>query len=277
MNSWVSHAYMKRETILEGVLENVAPLRIGMGREPSLEATTELSVLRILYGDLSVPYIPGSSLKGIFRNFAATLVLQKGGWVCSKNDCMQKLKEEFVKKACLLCKVFGSQGFRGLVNFFDAYPMNEKREIYAPEIGIRTGIKIGRKTGTVAGIAKYDVEYVEPGAKFRLQILSLNLPTYALGLLSKVLLLLNRGEVKVGGFKSRGFGQVNVTVWRFKIRDGVSDERKIGKLDEEDVEAEVKLTRENDWLVATDGEAWRVVENLAKSWDTFRLTREGLR
>jgi len=275
VNSWVSHACLKRETILEGILENVGPLRVGMGREPSLEATVDLAVLRIPYGDLSVPYIPGSSLKGVFRNFAATLVMHKGGHVCPDNGCMQKLKEKFAEKGCLLCKIFGSQGFRGLVSFFDAYPRNERGEIYIPETGIRTGIKIGRKTGAVVGGAKYDVEYIETGMKFQLQIRSLNLPTYALGLLSKVLVFLSRGEVKVGGFKGRGFGQVKVTAQRFKIRDSVSTEKRIGKLDEADVEAEAELGRENGWLVATGWKAWKIVENLEKSWDEFRLSQEG--
>jgi CRISPR-associated RAMP protein (TIGR02581 family) len=266
---------LKRETILEGILENVGPLRVGMGREPSLEATVDLAVLRIPYGDLSVPYIPGSSLKGIFRNFAATLVTHKGGHVCPDNGCMQKLKEKFAEKGCLLCKIFGSQGFRGLVSFLDAYPRNERGEIYIPETGIRTGIKIGRKTGAVAGTAKYDVEYVEPGAKFRLQIRSLNLPTYALGLLSKVLLLLNEGEARVGGFKSRGFGQISIAPQEFRIKDDVSSQKGIGRLDEEDIEAEAELTRENGWLVATGERAWKVVESLAGSWDNFRLSQEG--
>jgi CRISPR-associated RAMP protein (TIGR02581 family) len=260
---------------LEGILENMGPVRVGVGKEPSLEATVDLAFLRIPIGNFSVPYIPGSSLKGTFRNFAATLVTQKGGYVCPDNGCMQKLKEKFAEKGCLLCKIFGSQGFRGLVSFFDAYPTNERGDIYIPEIGIRTGIKIGRKTGAIAGRAKYDVEYIEPGAKFRLQIWSLNLPTYALGLLSKVLVFLNRGEVKVGGFKSRGFGQVKVTVQRFGIRDNVSTEERIGKLDEVDVETEGELGKKNGWLVATDGKAWKIVENLAKSWDAFRLSSEG--
>lgn len=275
MSSWVSHACVKREAVLEGVLENVGPLRIGAGREPSLEAAAELAVLRIPYGDLSVPYIPGSSLKGVFRNFATTLVVRKGGSACRDNRCIQDWKEKFAEKGCLLCKIFGSQGFRGLVSFFDAYPRNERGEIYIPETGIRTGIKIGRKTGAVAGTAKYDVEYVEPGAKFRLQIRSLNLPTYALGLLSKVLLLLNEGEARIGGFKSRGFGQISIAPQEFRIKDDVSSQKGIGRLEEGDVEAEAELTRENGWLVATGERAWKVVKSLARSWNDFRLNQEG--
>jgi CRISPR-associated RAMP protein (TIGR02581 family) len=281
MKPCISHSVIRREAIFEGMLENQGPLRIGAGSEPYIESPVDLAVLRLQQGKLLVPYIPGSSLKGVFRSFAATLAKQKNLEICPaspSDNCMERYMseekkeakiEKFYEKACLLCLIFGSMGFKGLSTFFDAYPEDGRGNVYAPTTGIRPGIKIGRKTGAVER-GRYDVEYVEPGATFRFQIKTMNLPNYALGLISKALIFINRGEVKIGGFKTRGFGEMRVRELKFRIK-GEASSAIIKPLDERDLEVEASLTEEEGWFTSKGEEAWVVAERLAEAWDRAKL------
>ncbi|MEM2619193.1 MAG: CRISPR-associated RAMP protein Csx7 [Candidatus Hadarchaeales archaeon] len=276
---WISHANILRETSFNFILTNEAPLRIGCGGEPPLEALSDLAVLRIPSKFGEVPYIPGSSLKGVFRSFCAKLLARKGLRVCelSGNRCgVEREKEErekdiekFAKQACLLCKIFGTQGYKGLVSFLDAFPW-DGQQLYPFRLGVRRGIRIGRKSGKAENL--FDIEYVEPRAKFKSSIRCLNLPNFALGLLSRVLLCLHEGEVKIGGFKTRGFGEVRLEEIEIRNRDVRGTGKKMTALDPLDRDVEVEeMEVENDWLVARGDAAWGVLRKLAQLWEVVKL------
>ncbi|MEM1689751.1 MAG: RAMP superfamily CRISPR-associated protein [Candidatus Hadarchaeales archaeon] len=271
---WISHDNIRRETSFNFILTNEAPLRIGCGGEPPLEALSDLAVLRIPSEFGEVPYIPGSSLKGVFRSFCAKLLARKGLRVCelSGNRCevgRERNIEQFAEQACLLCKIFGTQGYRGLVSFSDAFPWNGQ-QLYPFRLGVRRGIRIGRKSGRAQNL--FDVEYVEPGAKFKSGIRCLNLPNFALGLLSRALLCLHEGEVKVGGFKTRGFGEVRLEEVEIRNRDVGGTGKKMTALDPQDREIEVgEMEVENDWLVASGDAAWKILKKLAQWWEEAKL------
>ncbi|MEM4972577.1 MAG: RAMP superfamily CRISPR-associated protein, partial [Candidatus Hadarchaeales archaeon] len=133
----------------------------------------------------------------------------------------------------------------------------------------RRGIRVGRKSGKTEKL--FDVEYVEPGAKFSSSIRCLNLPNFALGLLSTALLSLHEGEVKVGGFKTRGFGEVRVEGVEVKNRE-IGTGKKMAALDPSlDEEVEVgEMEVENGWLVARGDAAWQVLRKLAQSWERWK-------
>lgn len=271
--SWVPHFAGGRENRFRGVFRTNSPLRIGSGRGPLLG-----TILRIRYAGREIPYVPGSSLKGVFRNFAYTLVRAKGLFACGDNNCLQNLKkkkkekekeseislQEFYESACLLCKIFGTQGYRSKVTFFDAYPLVRNGQ-YIFSFGKRPGIKVGRKTGAAAANYFYEVEYVEPGSKFRFEICCSNLPNYALGLLSRILLAINLGEARIGGLKSRGFGEVFVEELEFTSTEG----KTMNALDPKDRPVELPLSQENGWI-ARGKEAWEAIEKLAGVWDEFK-------
>ena len=80
---WTSSSIILREAIFRGYIENISPLRIGVGKEPPLGSKVDLAVIRIKYGEYDIPYIPGSSLKGLFRNHAGRIVSSFGLNVCS--------------------------------------------------------------------------------------------------------------------------------------------------------------------------------------------------
>jgi len=289
---WTSSAHLLRESIIEGYLENIGPLRIGAGKEPPLGALVDLAVIRINYKDAVLPYIPGSSLKGVFRSTATALASARGfKKLCSglsRETCMDKgepplrkrveelLKdnrpmeamEEFWREACLLCKIFGAPSYIGKVYFSDAYPIDEEGNPTPVRMGTRTGIAIDRKTGAVYRGALYTVEFVEPGARFRFSIRCRNLPNYALGLLAAVLRMINDGEVKIGGFKTRGFGAMRVRGLRFRSRDYPKTEATMRSLDDIDREVDLSdlIELRDGWIWAEGDSAWNVLQRLEEVW-----------
>jgi CRISPR-associated protein Csm3 len=298
---WSSHSVIIREVVLEGYLVAESPLRIGVGRESPLGSAVDLAVLRVNLNGKLVPYIPGSSLKGVFRSTAIQLASRKGLTVCSglsKGTCMDlrypefdgktlldKIKEEirnrnyrraielFHEKACLLCKVFGAPSFTGHSEFNDSYPINEKGEVLDAPVGVRTGIAINRRTGAVHMGALYQVEYVEPGARFRFSIRTTNLPNYALGLLAKILRMVNEGWVRVGGFKTRGFGELRVEGLRFAASGLTVQGSKLLAVDEKDKEVDLSgdVSSTQRGLETSGENAWRVLAKLEEVWDNANL------
>jgi len=299
---WSAHSVIIREVVLEGYLVAESPLRIGVGREPPLGSAVDLAVLRVNLNGKLVPYIPGSSLKGVFRSTAIQLANRKGLTVCSglsKGTCMDlrypefdgktlldKIQEEirnrnyrraielFHEKACLLCKVFGAPSFTGHSEFNDSYPINEKGEVQDAPVGVRTGIAINRRTGAVHMGALYQVEYVEPGARFRFSLRTTNLPNYALGLLAKILRMVNEGWVRVGGFKTRGFGELRVEDLRFAASGATVQGSKLLAVDEKDKELDLSgdVSSTQRGLEASGENAWRVLAKLEEVWDSVKLS-----
>lgn len=79
-------------------------LIIGLGNHSVFE--TDIT-LHWTYG---IPYIPGSALKGVLRNYIVKEYFE---------EC-----EENAKKDCLFVKIFGGERSRGNVIFMDAFPQN---------------------------------------------------------------------------------------------------------------------------------------------------------
>jgi len=293
---WTSGRLLLREVVFEAEMVNTAPLRVGVGRTAPLKAPVDLAVIRIRRnGNAEEPYVPGSSLKGVFRTNAELLLRFKRPRVApcsglSKNTCMnvktigdkklmdavQDLQQEgksedamklFFENACLLCKVFGAPSYAGRVVFQDAYVKGPFR------LGFRTGIAIDRRTGAVFERQLYQVEYVEPGARFGLVVSARNLPNYAIGLLARVLFMLHQGEIRIGGFKTRGFGTVRLEspILRVKNYAGGQDLEPL-----EDVDAPVRLgdifSVEDGQHVARGDRAWEALRRFAEVWDAVKLS-----
>jgi len=287
---WLSSAKLLRDFNIEITLENLSPLRVGSGREATLGSPVDMAVMRINYNGVPTPYIPGSSIKGIFRSIAISIARSKGLEVCEgipKDNCLENKRDGektlmqeideiikmcgsreamkvFAEKACLICKVFGSPHYASKITFTDAYPTNPEKP---PLTGLKTGIAINRRTGAVHGGALFIVEYIEPGAKFIFSILSRNLPNYALGLISSVLLMVRDGLVRLGGFKTRGFGIVGVKDIKISVRDYEGGKLLRG-LDE--LDSDVQLEKVQGSAAVIGGETvWALLEKLAEVWDSY--------
>ncbi|MDJ0268942.1 MAG: CRISPR-associated RAMP protein Csx7 [Aigarchaeota archaeon] len=292
---WIASNNYLRDVLIQGDIINLSPLRIGAGKETVLVSPIDLSVIRVNLNGIPTPYIPGSSLKGIFRSQATALSRSKGLNVCSglsKETCMDtkviggvplrqfvdwnlragnvaNALRAFASDACLLCHVFGAPSYASKVNFSDAYPIERE----GVRLGSRTGIAIDRKTGAVFHQALYTVEYVEPGARFSLSIHCRNIPNYALGLISSIIKLVNDGSVRVGGLKSRGFGLVKIENLSFSIKDAQGSEAVLRALDECDSEVDIsglRKERRDGYVVIRGGECERLMDALQEVWRGFK-------
>jgi len=83
----VDHDRLSRVVVVEGVLVNDSPLRIGRPGE-ALRSPVDLALERLPDGR---PYIPGSSLKGVLRSLAERIARSTGYRVCNvfaiRNPC----------------------------------------------------------------------------------------------------------------------------------------------------------------------------------------------
>jgi CRISPR-associated RAMP protein (TIGR02581 family) len=282
---WYSHPVLYRVLALNISILNEGPLRVGAGRGAPL-SPTDLPVITIRLPDGDFPYIPGSSLKGTFRSTAEYISTSLGVRVCQAGACnsmfldedrrirygdrldelLREGKEkdvlELLSRYCLICKLFGSSSFSSHIHFEDAYPIDGVSR------GIKAGIAINRRSGAVQRGALYQVEFVNPGHKFKGSIVMKNVPNYGFGLLAMVLDYLNEGIARLGGFKSRGFGKVRITVETIEgktLEDGIyrplSEIKRLFALDKHDkdvdfdvdnVEKTLQTFKEVWWAYASE-------------------------
>jgi CRISPR-associated RAMP protein (TIGR02581 family) len=233
------------EAILEFSLRNKGPLLINSGTGTKLRERYDMSPVKAWhYTDSDktkteeTVYLPGSSIKGVFRVRYEQLMRGIGAYVCNiqcKNierkdlNCSQRIKilkekyenkknsnyladkvpwsaEHVYKYSCEACRLFGSLAMTGRLSFSDAYPDGDVK------IGFRHGVAIDRITGAAHPGAKYEMEVVENGtfnckARFR------NYEMYQLRMILWILEDIDDGLVTLGMGGSRGNGLMKVTDW----------------------------------------------------------------
>lgn len=229
--------FQSRLTV-EGYLVADSALRVGTGRVSAITGT-ELPVIRDARGR---PFIPGSSFKGALRSHLEALVrgraLQNAdmrGFACdpTSSECldadqMQRLKNKYrnddaglaeavAEKSCLICQTFGSPWLASPVRVRDLPVVADE---WFGQFQVRDGVAIDRDKGTVA-VGPYDYEVVPAGTRFELRITAENLADWQRGMLWLGLRALERGDVPLGGFTSRGLGWVRLDDPRVRLVEGV--------------------------------------------------------
>jgi len=210
---------------LEFNISPKAPLLVKSGHPSPNPALPEMQFVRTSSGDEETVYLPGSSLKGVFRNFTEKMLRTMGKSACDpfddsacgkkmakEKDKMAKEKDtaEVYKESCYACKIYGNTKLRGRLSFQDAYPEGDiKTET-------RYSVAISRLTNAVAK-GPFDIEIVVAG-NFKGVLLLENFEVWQLGLLALAIQAINEGWVRIGFGKNRGFGQVE-----FKIKEVTSD------------------------------------------------------
>lgn len=201
-----------------------APLLIKSGTLSPNPSLPDMQFVRTMTAKGETIFIPGSSLKGVFRSFTEkvlrTLNSEKGA--CDPfgdNACGDRLaKEEDTAKvyhnSCLTCKIYGNTRLRGRIAFADAFPNGELKT------ETRYGVAISRLTNAVAH-GPFDIEIVVAG-DFKGSLMLENFEVWQLGLLALTIQAINHGLVKIGFGKNRGFGQVN-----FKVTKATLDLAKV--------------------------------------------------
>lgn len=207
-------------------------LHLGAGTETYDPVSTDLPVMK---DELGNPYIPGSSLKGVIRARLEQLIralepapfAPGGSWGgrgacdpldergrCVTNDDIKEIKKEqpnnwpevVYERSCRICRLFGSPWIAGKFKITDLHMLSDTGA--ASEI--RDGVSIDRDKGTVKD--KYDFEVVVPGSEFSFEAVGENLDSDLgePGLVLLALCELENGMIRVGGFKSRGLGVVEL-------------------------------------------------------------------
>jgi CRISPR-associated RAMP protein (TIGR02581 family) len=211
---------------ISGMLVTRTALRIGTGRSAELIGA-ELPVLR---DARDRPFIPGASLKGVFRSHVESLIRAvtddrrgaccptgEDAHLCLDRDGVARLKkqsksdEELAQaiwtSSCLVCRTFGSSWLASHVWMSD---LLVDQDIWFGQFQVRDGVALGRDTGTVNEGLLYNYEVVPAGTSFHCEIAAEGLEDWQLGMLWLGLQPFLRGEMAVGGFRSRGLGAVTL-------------------------------------------------------------------
>lgn len=171
-------------------------------------------------------YIPGSSIKGVIRSYVEKILRTMKGEskegacnIVGGNSCTKRLEEkeekrelssyEIYKESCRACKLFGNGKLKSRVVFLDAYPDGELKS------ETRYGVSISRLTHSVAA-GPFDMEVLVKG-NFKTELYLENFQIWQFGLVALAVQALNRGLVRVGFGKNRGFGEVEAKVERIEF------------------------------------------------------------
>lgn len=217
--------------VISALVVAESALRVGAGTESASPAASDLPVIR---NHRDIPFIPGSSLRGVLRSHIERLMrtmepregekcFGRGACnpnsksdLCIKPDTVKNWREELrrteggggemagriLAQSCRVCRVFGSPLLASRVRIADLPVAGG----FTPQI--RDGVAIDREKETVAN--KYDFEVLSPGTSFKMEIAAENLASHERGLLLWGLRELACGNIPLGGFKSRGLGWVKL-------------------------------------------------------------------
>jgi len=207
--------------IMKGTLRNTTQLHIGTGRSATEFATVDDPLIRLSIGMDEVPYIPGSSLKGILRTEIEKYLKGLGENICFPYDHKSSCNSGDIKDICLACQIFGCQQIGSHFVVSDAILLDTK-DYPNPGTKIKPGIAINRVTGSTQRGALFQVETLQPGGVFNFEFQILNIDLKEDSIKKKAikfaLYQLKEGWIQVGGKRSTGLGQI-----KFNEKNGKLD------------------------------------------------------
>jgi CRISPR-associated RAMP protein (TIGR02581 family) len=219
-------------------ITTTGPVLIKSGRA-TISGPDMTPVLTFRNGQQEV-FLPGSSLKGVFRSHVEKIVCSlKPHVVCypfsgseekeadlaqrrrdyrdscgaiftqlvkDKRDELDARTEYIYANSCPTCRLFGSTGFIGRLAISDAYlasrSVTEQRD----------GVGIDRLTGGASHGAKFELEVVSTGVVFETDIHLRNFEIWQLGMLFAVLQDMKDELIRIGSGRSRGLGQITAQI-----------------------------------------------------------------
>lgn len=199
---------LHNECRIEFDLSTESPLLIKSSDNNELDPTLpDNQFIRTHKNGELVVVMPGSSIKGVFRNRAEKLL--KGSCDIFRNACGHEARKgrggkERYEKSCPACKLFGSIALKSRILFKDAYPVGNV------VMGKRTNVGIDRITGSSRGGALFSPEVIEE-ATFHCEVKMENIFKWQLKVIVDILDDINEGLVVFGGNTSRGFGRMKVS------------------------------------------------------------------
>ncbi|NJK81266.1 MAG: CRISPR-associated RAMP protein [Chloroflexaceae bacterium] len=220
-----SYAAFHNRLHIKGTLVALTALRIGAGRASNVVGN-DLPVLRErVFGR---PFIPGASLKGALRARAEALIRAVAATGARDFDEMEAFQSQIIARlkedhdfqgndralteaiwnhSTLIEQCFGATWLAGRIFLKDAQVVEE---FWFEQFEVRNGVAINRDTETVDGGKLYDYEVVPAGTRFHFELSIENAEDWQLGMMVLLLKPWERGDVQLGGFRSRGLGHVQL-------------------------------------------------------------------
>ncbi len=181
-----------------------------------------------------VPYLPGSSLKGVLRSGSEALLLALGRPVCNPLETRRRCGEQTGRRGtagvwsdrCPACLTYGSVQGASVVLIDDGLPWRpaEPATVRAARVAalerqsaVRSNVAIDRQTGAADSGKLFDYE-VLVGACFYPALRLRNASPWQAALVAAAIGLLDDGTLRLGSQSSKGLGRVRVTAEAVVIR-----------------------------------------------------------
>lgn len=165
-----------------------------------------------------VIYLPASSLKGKIRAEFRKVMYSLNEPICNLPGQIL-CKSADINKACVICRIFGSEFYEGNVVFddaimdqdiYDVFEKTESNRVFPQfQAAIRTGIRVDRKRKVVSDEALFMLETANPCAAFTAHIHGTSmLKDDEYELFCQVI----ESITHLGGNKSRGLGKCTLEI-----------------------------------------------------------------
>ncbi|NTW88862.1 MAG: hypothetical protein HGB26_07015 [Desulfobulbaceae bacterium] len=238
---------------IEGELVALSPTHVGTGETRPVarpkksdnagdqESTDITMIARDCTG---LPYLPGSSLRGVVRNYLLQIFRHVNPDIADvenyegqrfKDKTQDQIVSDILPTASLLEKVFGTPFWAGKVEFWDAPASNrisgnhfvEKEWDDERQCYLVRSVAIDPITGTAENHKLYTFEVAPAGIRYQLNIVGQNLEPEELGFLLFGLSGFNSKiyPLTIGAMSGRGFGQMTFEIKKVYAltEDGLSD------------------------------------------------------
>lgn len=230
---YVDKATPKNSGYIDLKILTVSNLAVGNG----LFSRDEKGLYKDIMTNGEYPIIPGSSLKGAVRHIAS--IVSDG---CLKAKGGQDRKYKYIidvqydkcnkERKCIICDMFGMMGVKSKLVFSDAISKNARAKVFkensqnSPKLSKKYGFKT-KKYERIVKLKGYKIYFNEayqykakkririkailPGTEFYTKIFFENLTDKELELLCFALGCSQTFNLKLGGFKNEGYGQVEIS------------------------------------------------------------------
>jgi len=201
--------------IFTGVIRTLSQLHIGSGEKGE-------TINR------NIPYIPGSSLKGVLRSVASALV---NAWGEKSSD---------IESSYYIDRLFGSTEVAAHVQIFDCLPVGWQENAEKIELKKKMGVAINPITGAAQRGALFSMETVSPGTEFEFKLITENIPIeenpddISVKVLKFLIDELVNGNITIGGKTTSGLGRI--TLVNLKVKGLKKESIEQLKLDYEEVQ-----------------------------------------
>ncbi|MEM7345129.1 MAG: RAMP superfamily CRISPR-associated protein [Chloroflexota bacterium] len=222
------HKRRLSEWTLTMVIKADGPLLIkaggDAGADPTLPDMYFVRTRHPVSGEQTI-YLPGSSLKGAIRSHVERIIRTVHGghdWICCdplhrRESCGRKIDTRKVSDTaaqyqalCLACRIFGQTTQASHFYISDAYPAEAINQL-----SVRHQVAIDRLSGGVA-VGPFELE-AALSEEFEVTLTLLNAELWQIGLLALALRDMAEGRLLLGYGKSRGLGQVKLTLGRLAV------------------------------------------------------------